>query len=131
MYHFWNEDKAMFRWYPIFHILTCLFNNERFEKGSSKAPYNFELNSVSDNIKFHLITPCSIEFIEEDNILLETKDGEKSYIGFNNDQIKAYNECIEINDNNLKKIWGGNLYRIVFKTKRPVSKGMYKIKITR
>lgn len=77
---------------------------------------NYQLENNFNGINFHFISPLNIQILESG--ILELKDNEFTlYLRYNPLVLEAQLESINIDDNNLQRVWGNNISRIVFNMK--------------
>ncbi|SCD21015.1 Hypothetical protein PSM36_2210 [Proteiniphilum saccharofermentans] len=77
---------------------------------------NYQLEDNFNGIDFHFISPLNIQILGPG--IMELKDNEFTlYLKYNPLILKVQLESIDIDDNNLQRVWGNNISRIVFKMK--------------
>lgn len=77
---------------------------------------NYQLEDNFNGIDFHFISPLNIQILGSG--IMELRDNEFTlYLRYNPLILEVQMESIDIDDNNLQRVWGNNISRIVFKMK--------------
>jgi len=98
---------------------------------------SYDLKAITGEITLNLVTPCKAVLDGTGQIALnqaELTDGRSSgsaRIAYDSDRLAASVEETTIQDNNLKRVWGKRLTRIVLKAKNPLPKDTWILRIIR
>ena len=101
----------------------------------------FRLEKETDRIALTLMT-CRMPHMDKGVILLEKEtdakdpkapDGDRQAgcvrVEYDSSALQASSECIPIKDARLKPVWGDRVYRILFRSRQPVSQGSWTMRI--
>ena len=105
--------------------------------GTVQVKEDYSLNSAAKEITLTLITPCEVSEREHGRLILsmqKRKEGEslkEISIRFDPGKLKPHVEVIPINDNQLKRVWGGVLRRVIFTVQDQQQRGSVEINFTR
>lgn len=94
---------------------------------------DFDLKLASDNIQFTLMTAARPELLASGQIKLNHSIDQSSaqlHLSFDADKFKADFEIIPIKDDNLKRVWGQQIYRILLKNIVPLWRESINVKIS-
>ena len=96
---------------------------------------DYDLKRVSGDLILNLLTACDV-LLQDGGIIqlkaTELTDGRISgaaQLHYDADKLTAFTEEIVIEDNNLKRIWGNRLTRIVLKAKNPSQKDTWTLRL--
>ncbi|MDF2962210.1 MAG: hypothetical protein K0S39_3945 [Paenibacillus sp.] len=90
---------------------------------------DFKLHRESGDISLSLMTVCKPQLSSAGTIVLQNEHGEQVQLEYDEDLFAASSESIAIEDQRLRRVWGNELFRILLKSKAPVSNGNWAMTI--
>ena len=117
------QDAGIRYWKRNYHL-------NREAKGSIEVTDDFVLERETDDIVLSLMTSYMPDFDNADFVILKGQGNDKVKVDYNSAILQASSEYIVIEDDRLKPVWGDHLYRILFRSKQPISKATWSMKIT-
>ena len=117
--------------YPVEANVSKWIRKYTLERGSHFAINDqYLLNGKNDELKLHFMTPFNIRLIQPGIVELKTNDI-VLYLRYNPSVLAVEDESISLDDDNLKRVWGNHISRLVFISRNKQLTGDFSIKITK